>query len=127
MPWKTQLRPNLNRKVGSARRTQIIYLGNFKEEHTNTYLLYLSLPWDLWFRREVHYTRTRIYDYWVKIKVIVFFFSLNKANLVDKIGDDANNSIEEQRKKVEALASKADVAEDNASKLVDKIGEYQLF
>ena len=63
----------------------------------------------------------------MKIKVIVFFFSLNKANLVDKIGDDANNSIEEQRKKVEALASKADVAEDNASKLVDKIGEYQLF
>lgn len=63
----------------------------------------------------------------MKIKVIVFFFSLNKANLVDKIGDDANNSIEKQRKKVEALASKADVAEDNASKLVDKIGEYQLF
>lgn len=46
-----------------------------------------------------------------------------KANLVDKIGDDANNSIEKQTKKVEALASKADVAEDNASKLVDKIGE----
>lgn len=63
----------------------------------------------------------------MKIKVIVFFFSLNKANLVDKIGDDANNSIEKQRKKVEALASKADVAEDNASKLVDKIGEYQRF
>ena len=71
----------------------------------------------------MHYTRTRIYNYWVKIKVIVFFFSLNKANLVDKIGDDANNSIEKQTKKVEALASKADVAEDNASKLVDKIGE----
>lgn len=71
----------------------------------------------------MHYTTTRIYNYWVKIKVIVFFFSLNKANLVDKIGDDANNSIEKQRKKVEALASKADVAEDNASKLVDKIGE----
>ena len=59
----------------------------------------------------------------MKIKVIVFFFSLNKANLVDKIGDEANNSIEKQTKKVEALASKADVAEDNASKLVDKIGE----
>lgn len=56
-------------------------------------------------------------------KSFTFFFSLNKANLVDKLGNDANNAIEKQTKKVEALGSKADLAEDNASKLVDKIGE----
>lgn len=44
------------------------------------------------------------------------------ANLVEKIADDTNTAIENQGRKVEELASGADLAEDRASKLVEKIG-----
>jgi len=43
---------------------------------------------------------------------------------VDKLADDANNAIENQEKKVEALGNQADLAEDSASKMIDKIGKY---
>lgn len=44
------------------------------------------------------------------------------ANLVEKIADDTNTAIENQGRKVEELASGADLAEDRARKLVEKIG-----
>ena len=48
------------------------------------------------------------------------------ANLVAKLGEDANNAIESQAKKVEALGSKADLTEDNASKMVEDTGRIKL-
>ena len=42
---------------------------------------------------------------------------------MDKLADNANNAIENQAKKVEALGSQADQTEDSAIKLVDKIGK----
>ena len=45
------------------------------------------------------------------------------ASLVDKLGNEGSDAIENQAKKVETLSNQADLAEDNASKLVDKIGK----
>lgn len=45
---------------------------------------------------------------------------------MDKLGTDANNAIENQANKVDALGSQTDMAEDNASKMVDKIGKWYL-
>ena len=51
---------------------------------------------------------------------VALFFS---ANLADKIADDTNTAIENQAKKVDALGDRADVAEERASKLIEKIGK----
>ena len=53
-------------------------------------------------------------------------FIMCTANLVAKLGEDANNAIESQAKKVEALGSKADLTEDNASKMVEDTGKIKL-
>lgn len=45
------------------------------------------------------------------------------ASLVDKLGNEGSDAIENKAKKVETLSNQADLAEDNASKLVDKIGK----
>ena len=45
------------------------------------------------------------------------------VSLVDKLGNEGSDAIENQAKKVETLSNQADLTEDNASKLVDKIGK----
>ena len=57
------------------------------------------------------------------VNIVLQFFTLSAANLVDKLATDANSAIESQAKKVEELGSQADLSEDNASNLVDKIGK----
>jgi len=58
----------------------------------------------------------------VRSSIIFYKFSI-PANLVDKLADDTNTAIENQAKKVEALGTRADMDEDRASNLVEKIGE----
>lgn len=54
---------------------------------------------------------------------IFIYKVLIPANLVDKLADDTNTAIENQAKKVEALGTRADVDEERASNLVEKIGK----
>ena len=55
-------------------------------------------------------------------QIFIYKFPI-PANLIDKLADDTNTAIENQAKKVEELGTRADVDEEHASNLVEKIGK----